>query len=110
MSNHLKEIRQAARRLSKSRSFTAATLLTLVLGIGGTTVVFSLVEGVLLRPLPYPAAGDLVRVYMASPERDVHRGSLSLPDFEDFSASNTAFASLAAYFSFTRNLTGVSGR
>jgi len=54
------ELRFAARRLARARSFTIAAVFVLALGIGATTAVFSVVNGVLLRPLPYPAADRLV--------------------------------------------------
>jgi hypothetical protein len=56
----LSEIRFAARRLRRAPSFAAAVVLVLALGIGGTTAVFSLVQGILLEPLPYPDSGRLV--------------------------------------------------
>lgn len=62
MDTLLKDIRHALVTMSRNKGFTAAGLLTLALGIGATTAVFSVVYGVLLRPLPYPAAERLVRV------------------------------------------------
>lgn len=61
------ELRHAARRLARRPGFTAAAIGTLGLGIGATTAIFSVVEGVLLRPLPYPDAGRLVAVHHMSP-------------------------------------------
>ena len=58
----IKDIRQAARRLAKSRSFFLTVVLMLALGIGATTTVFSLIQGILLRPLPFRDPGRLVQL------------------------------------------------
>src|SRR3954463_6604342 len=62
METLLKDIRYALSMMRRNKAFTTAGLLTLALGIGATTAVFSIVYGVLLRPLPYPAADRLVRL------------------------------------------------
>src|SRR5512135_1839087 len=62
MEKLVQDVRFALRMLLRNRGFAAAVLLTLALGIGATTAVFSLVYGVLLRPLPYPDPGTLVRL------------------------------------------------
>jgi hypothetical protein len=62
MERLLQDIRYALTMMRRNKAFTAASLLTLALGIGATTAVFSVVYGVLLRPLPYPEAERLVRV------------------------------------------------
>lgn len=103
--NFLTEVRHALRRAARNPGFTCAAVGTLALGIGAATAMFSVVYGVLMRPLPYPEADQLLRVYLASPERGVREGALSLPDLEDWREQNSVFSSLAAYFSFTRNLT-----
>ena len=67
----LRDIRYALTMMRRNRSFTAAALLTLALGIGATTAVFSVVYGVLLKPLPYPEAERLVRI------SEEHPGAIS---------------------------------
>jgi predicted permease len=99
-------MRHAFRRAARNPGFACAAVTTLALGIGASTVMFSVVHSVLLRPLPYAEPDQLVRVYLASPERGVQRGALSLPDLRDWQEQNSVFSSLAGYFSFTRNLTG----
>src|SRR5277367_3821703 len=61
------QLRQVFRRLSRAPMFTAITLLTLAIGVGANTVIFSVVEGVLLKPLPYPHAEQLIGVWHTAP-------------------------------------------
>src|SRR5262245_53110240 len=86
------DVRYAARVLRKSPTFTLVATLTLALGIGATTAIFSVVNGVMLRPLPYPNAKRLVRIY----ESDLLHGrpefSVSQPNFLDFRSRNRTFA------------------
>lgn len=88
-------LRHALRSLMKSPGFTSVAVLTLALGIGASTSIFSIVEAVLLAPLPYPHPEQLVRVWEQAP--DGHRMNLGNPNFDDFRDRNDTFASLAAY-------------
>jgi len=63
MTRFTDQLKQVARRLSRSPLFTVITLLTLAIGVGANTVIFSVVEGVLLKPLPYPHADRLIGVW-----------------------------------------------
>ncbi|HEY1433943.1 MAG TPA: ABC transporter permease [Thermoanaerobaculia bacterium] len=89
------DLRFALRVLRRSPGFTAVAVLTLALGIGASTAIFSVVDAVLLRPLPYPNPGRVVRVWEQAPNG--HRMNLAAPNFQDFLAQNDTFASLAAY-------------
>ena len=83
------------------------TVLTLAIGIGGTTAIFGAVNAVLLRPLPYPEPDQLVQVYktpLKAPDRI--GGSVSPPDFTDWRRDNTVFTELAAFDSDSIALTG----
>jgi putative ABC transport system permease protein len=62
-----RDIRQTIRRLGRTPGFTAATLLTLALGIGANTAVFSVIDGVLLKPLPFPEPDRLIGVWQTAP-------------------------------------------
>ncbi len=100
------DLRFALRTFRRSPGFTAAALLTLMLGIGANAAMFSLVDGILLRPLPYPAADELVRIYQASPEEGIEQATFSPLDFEDWRRSSSAFSSMAAFLHFPQILTG----
>jgi len=89
------DLRFAARMLRKSPGFTSVAILTLALGIGASTSIFSVVDAVLLSPLPYPNPEQIVRVWEQSP--DGHRMNLADPNFADFLAQNNTFDNLAVY-------------
>ena len=84
----------ALRTLRKAPAFTTTAVLTLALGIGATTAIFSVVRGVLIRPLPYPDPGRLVRIWSASTEPDQGRFAVSPPDLDDWRARTESFAAL----------------
>jgi predicted permease len=103
MSNLLHDARLALRALRRQPGFAAVAILTLALGIGATTAVFSVVYGVLLRPLPYPDAERLVRVYA---DREGVQWTASPPDFTDWRAQATSFEDLAALAPTSLAVTG----
>jgi putative ABC transport system permease protein len=106
LEHFLQDLRFALRLLRKSPGFTATAILTLALGIGLNTSIFSLVNTVLLRPLPYPDAGRLVMVW----EQNLHRGWLenivSSANFLDWKQQNHVFTDMAAFESNSFNLSG----
>lgn len=112
-SRSLGELRQdlayALRAALKTPGFTAVVIVTLALGVGATTAIFSVVRGVLLRELPFAAPDRLVRVWMANPARNEMRGALSVPDFEDWQRLATAFDGMAAYSTLPTGLALVDG-
>jgi hypothetical protein len=81
------DLRYAGRMARKSPLFTTLAILTLALGIGANTAIFSVVDTVLLRPLPYRDASRLVRVETRNDPLQVHDGPTSYPDFMDWKAS-----------------------
>jgi predicted permease len=89
----MRDIRFAFRTLSRAPFFTVIALLTLALGIGATTAIFTVVDGVLLRPLPYPESQRIVRLWEVS-AKGGHM-NFSDPDFEDMQAQTRSFTSLA---------------
>jgi putative ABC transport system permease protein len=103
--NHL---RYAFRQLIKNPAFSAVTILTLALGIGANTAIFSIVNAVLLRPLPYPDADRIMVLNESSgPGQDY---SVALPDYFDWQKDNSVFEHLAATHKESRNLSGIPGR
>ncbi len=91
----LQDLRFATRMLRKNPGFTTIAVVTLALGIGASTSIFSIVDAVLLRPLPYRNPEQIVRVWEQAP--DGHRMNLADPNFDDFLSQNNTFASLAVY-------------
>jgi putative ABC transport system permease protein len=93
----MSDLKFALRQLRKSPGFTLVAVLTLALGIGANTAIFSVVEGVLLRPLPFPESERLVAIWGTSGHEANARQSESLPDMFDFRAQSRSFSALAAY-------------
>jgi putative ABC transport system permease protein len=100
------DLRHGLRTLSKNRGFAAVAVLTLMLGIGGTSAIFSVVETLLLRPLPYPQPERLVTVWNSIPELGFDRLEVSEPELIDYSRGFTVFQDLAAISPFDANLAG----
>lgn len=105
MDNLLKDIRYALRTLRKSPGFTIVAILTLALGIGSNTAMFSVVTAVLLRPLPFPEPDRIMQV--SSTDKAGKFTAESYPDFLDYRQSNRSFEYLAAYHGGSKTLTGV---
>ena len=104
MGTVMQDVRYALRMLAKAPGFAAIAILTLALGIGANTAIFSVVNGVLLNPLPYPNPEQVMTV--AGKTSDFPESSISYPNFQDWVRENHTFASLAAYRQTNFNLTG----
>lgn len=104
MESLIQDLKYAVRMLVKSPGFTAIAILTLALGIGANSALFSVVNGVLLRPLPYAQPDRLV--VLSEKTANFESSSISYPNFLDWQRSNSAFASIAAYRSDDFNITG----
>jgi predicted permease len=98
------DIRFGARVLWKSRAFTIVAIVTLALGIGGNTAIFSIVNGVLLNPLPFPQPDQLIAVNESKPNFD--QGSISYPNFLDWQKDNHSFSAMALARGYAFSLTG----
>jgi predicted permease len=105
MNTFLQDLRYAVRMLAKPPSFAVIAILTLALGIGANTALFSVVNAVLLNPLPYAQPSRLVALYSRSPE--FPHSSISYPNFLDWVRDNRSFSSLAAFRQDNFNLTGM---
>jgi predicted permease len=106
MDTFLQDIRYGARLLAKNRGFTAVAVSTLALGIGANTAIFSLVNGILLRPLAYREPDRLVRVIQASPNLGLATWGVSQADFAAYRSQNRAFESIALFTNSSVNLSG----
>ena len=95
MSNFLQDLRYALRMLAKSPGFTLVAVLTLALGIGANTAIFSVVNAVLLRPLPYPEPNRLV--FLGEWSEQIPEMSISMANFNDWRNQNKVFESMVAY-------------
>lgn len=105
MTNFAQDVRYGLRVLRKNPGFTAVAVLTLALGIGANSALFSVVNGVLLNPLPFPNPHELVALY--SRTGTFEKSSISYPNFLDWQKDNHSFAFLSAFRSDDFNMTGV---
>lgn len=104
MNSMIQDVRYGIRVLRKSPAFTVIAILTLALGIGANTALFSVVNGVLLNPLPYPHSEQLVALHASKP--NFEHGSISYPNFLDWQKDNHTFSAIAVHRSLVFNLTG----
>src|SRR5580704_11300070 len=102
MNNFWQDIRYAFRVLLNNRGFAALAVLTLALGIGANTALFSIVNGVLLNPLPFPNPEELYAVYGKT--TTFEQTSISYPNFLDWQKQNHSFAALSAFRSDDFNM------
>ncbi|HEX2488302.1 MAG TPA: ABC transporter permease, partial [Blastocatellia bacterium] len=100
------DLRYGARMLLKHKGFTAIAVLSLALGIGANTAIFSLVEAVLLRPLPFPEPEQLVMIWQDGSRKGSFRGNLAPGNYSDLKTQNQAFENVAAFSGASLNLTG----
>jgi putative ABC transport system permease protein len=97
LEDFLADARFAFRTLRRSPALTGAAILTLALGVGANTAIFSIVNAVVLRPLPYPQAGRLVMLWEENPEKNWHEQDAAPANYLDWKAQVAAFADAAAY-------------
>jgi putative ABC transport system permease protein len=106
MGGWIQDLRQVLRALRKAPAFAFLTVLTLALGIGANTAIFSVVNGVLLQPLPYGSPDELVLITHAFPEGDISGAPLSGPDFVTYRDAADLFEGVVATFAVDTNITG----
>ncbi len=102
MRNFIQDLRYAVRMMAKRPGFTIVAALTLALGIGANTAIFSAVNAVLLKPLPFPESEQLI--FLFETFKPDGFGSVSVPNFEDWKNQNTVFAGISAFSSTSFNL------
>src|SRR5690349_21613044 len=103
----LQDIRYALRALRKNPGFTAVAVVTLACGIGANTAIFTLVNALLLRPLPVQSPSELLTVYTADPKNPGDLG-VSYPNYEEYRDKNSVFSGLLAS-AFTGATLGTTG-
>src|SRR5919202_3843054 len=106
MSTLWQDVRFGARVLWKSTGFTVVAVVALALGVGATTAIFSVMNAVLWRPLPYREPDRLVMIWMDNRRLGMHEVIYFYPNYQDYRNQNTTFAQLAAFTTQGFNLTG----
>ena len=102
----LQDVRYALRMLRKNPGFTSIVILTLALGIGANTAIFSVVYAVLLKPLPYANAGQLVNVFETRLQDGIQKSGWSYESFKELREQNTVFSEVAGFAQHQLTLTG----
>ena len=98
----------AARTLCRNPSFTLVAIFTLALGIGVNSSIFSTIDAVVLRAVPFQDSDELVKIFETNPKQEVYRGIASLANFVDWQRESRDFTEIAAYHKWNYNLTGTS--
>ncbi|HXF39723.1 MAG TPA: ABC transporter permease [Blastocatellia bacterium] len=106
METLLQDLKYGIRMLVKNPGFTAIAVIALALGIGPTTAIFSVVNAVLLKPLPFVEPSQLLMVYETNLQRGFNRGTMSYPNFADVRDQNQVFEKMSSYHSGDFILTG----
>jgi len=102
----LTEIRHASRLLWRDRGFTIVALITLGLGIGASTAMFSVLDRLFIRPLPYPAADRLVRITVDQEGQHARDVGIDIPALFDLEARSDVFTDVSGLYPININLTG----
>src|SRR5438876_7035244 len=102
----LQDVRYGLRMLVKKPTFTIVAVLTLALGVGANTAIFSIVNAVLLRSLPYPDPDRLVRIFFDNPGVGLHDVRFSVPELDDLNTRSGVFEDVSAVGEGSVNLTG----
>ncbi len=106
MDSFLKDLKYAVRNLVKRPGFTAIAIFTLALGIGANSTIFSIVNALLLKPLPFPDPERIVAVWDKVPSRGVERNEVTVANYLDWRAQNKTFEQLGIYRWWSTNLSG----
>ncbi len=106
MTTFMLNLKQVFRRLGRAPLFTAITLITLAAGVGGNTIVFSVLEGVLLKPLPYPRPDELVGVWLTAPGVNIQNLNMAPSNYFIFREQNRSFQDIGVYNGDSVSVTG----
>ncbi|HXE34102.1 MAG TPA: ABC transporter permease, partial [Verrucomicrobiae bacterium] len=108
MKSFLTHLKQVFRRLARAPLFTIITLITLAAGVGGNTVVFSVLEGILLKPLPYPKANELVGVWHSAPGINITDLNMAPSNYFIYREQNQSFQDIGMYSHDAVSVTGLA--
>jgi predicted permease len=108
MSDSSSQLRQAVRRLLRAPLFTIVAMITLALGVGANTVIFSVIEGVLLKPLPYPDADRLIGVWHTAPGVNLKNVNMSPSNYFVYREQSQTFLDVGIYQTDSVSVTGVA--
>src|SRR5215813_14054399 len=97
MQTFMQDIRYSLRTLLKNRAFTLTALFILALGIGANSAIFSVINAVLLRPLPYKDSERILFVWGKNQKESNDRNTVSLPDYQDWKEQGRSFEAMGAY-------------
>src|SRR4029453_18110626 len=106
MREMLTELRQATRLLNRDRGFTVVALLTLGLGVGACTAMFSIIDRLLIRPLPYPSSDRLVRITVDHEQRRTSDVGIGVPELFEQAERTDLFSGASGLYPINVNLTG----
>ena len=106
LETYWQDVRYALRQLRRSPAFTAVAVLTLALGIGANTAIFSIVNAVLLRPLPYPDSDRLVRIFFNEPGVGLRDVRFSKPELDDLQTRSGVFEDVSPIFEGSEDVSG----
>jgi putative ABC transport system permease protein len=104
----IQDIRYGLRQLRRNPGFTAVAIITLAVGIGATTAIFSVVDGILLKPLPYPHPNQLVSVWLTAPGINIKDLNPSAATYFVFRDQNRTFKDIGLYWGYSVNITGLA--
>src|SRR5687768_10846987 len=106
MNSLLHDLRLATRTLLRSRAFTLTAILCLALGIGVNTAIFSIINSILLRPLPLSDPERIVQLHSTKSRQGISESNMSFADLSDVRAQTSSFESVAGMFGRSFNLSG----
>jgi hypothetical protein len=102
------QLKHVIRRLMRSPMFTVVTLLTIALAVGANSAIFSVINGILLKPLPYPDPGALVSVWQSAPGLGINDMNLSPSDYFTFREENHTFQQFGIWTGGSASVTGIA--
>jgi predicted permease len=108
MRSFMDQLRQVLRRLGRAPLFTIITLITLAAGVGANAIVFGVLEGVLLKPLPYPRAGELVGVWHTAPGLNMKEVNMAPSNYFIYREQGQTFQDIGIFQDFSVSVTGLS--